>query len=101
MRRMRQRVVGVPGLLLLVTLVMVPVALAGHRHAAHAAQSVPCATCLSVLHTPAAGAPPVAHVDPVFVGIRVLEGAPAVQRTDEAPVAVGRGPPSSPVDRLA
>lgn len=101
MCRVRHRVVGLPGLLFLVALVLVPVALAGHRHAAHAAQSLPCATCLTVLHTPATSAPPPAHVDPVFAGFRVPDGALAVQSADEAPIAVGRAPPRSLLDRLA
>src|SRR5262245_53390736 len=95
MRHVRQRAAGLPGVALLVALLLVPVALTGHRHASHAAQ--PCATCLSVLHTPAASAPALAHVDPVFIGMRVCDGAPAVQSTDEAPVAVGRAPPVAPV----
>ena len=100
MRRARHRV-GLPGLVLLVALALVPVALAGHRHATHTAQASPCATCLTVLHTPATGAPPVAHVDPVFVGIRVAEGAPPVQSAEESPLPVGRAPPVAPLDRRA
>ncbi len=101
MRGTRQRGAGLPGIALLIALLLVPVALSGHRHATHGAQSVPCATCLSVLHTPAANAAPVAHVDPVFVGMRVCDGAPAAQHTGEAPLALGRAPPVAPVTHFA
>ena len=101
MRRVRQRAIGLPGLLFLVALALAPVALSGHWHAAHAARSAPCATCLTVLHAPATSAPPVAHVDPVFLGWNVCDAGSSVQCAGETPVAVGRAPPLAPVPHLA
>src|SRR3954451_13324770 len=96
--RVLSRRIGVGGLFLLVVLTLVPVALSGHRHAAHAS-TAPCATCLTLLHTPAMGAPRPAHVAPLFTGLRVVDGTPPTRFTERPLVACGRAPPALLVAR--
>jgi hypothetical protein len=93
MQHLRHRVWQRFSSLLLVALLLIPLALSGHRHVNDVAQAGSCATCLVVHHLPAASPPAVAHVAPVLVALRLPGSLPAALAGDARPVAHGRAPP--------
>jgi hypothetical protein len=81
-------------ILALIALLLVPLALRGHRHLDVGADTRLCAVCLATSHTPVLGTPaPVA----IPVLLRVESPAltyPVLQRLDR-PSRTGRAPPSA------
>jgi hypothetical protein len=97
MRGPRQQIRRPLSALLLVALLLVPLALGGHRHANEVAGANGCATCVVAHHLPAVSGPLVAHVAPLLVALRLLGTDTAALPSDAQPVALGRAPPSSSI----
>jgi hypothetical protein len=93
MRHLRHRYFRRLSSLLFVALLLVPIALSGHRHKNDATQAGRCAACIVVHHFPAASARVAAHVAPVVVALRLPGSVPAVLASDARPLALGRAPP--------
>ena len=96
MIHLRQRVIQQFGVLLTVALLLVPLALSGHRH--NAGQSSPadaCALCVAVHYSPATTTPPLPQLAPprATVATTVPSSAPLIRLCQVRPS--GRAPPQS------
>src|SRR5262245_51215213 len=93
MQTFGQRLSRRAGVIVLVALLFVPGLLRGHRHADHASPSRSCAVCLVAKHSPAASAPPLTGVTPVFTTVAARALPVIFAARDDRPAASGRAPP--------
>src|SRR2546422_1104470 len=96
MRSMRQRAVQRAGVLLLTVLLLVPLALRGHRHEGdRASTSRPCATCVAALHSPAVSPVGSALASPLFQALALATTPAAAAARPERRPHSGRAPPTT------
>lgn len=79
----------------LAALVLLPLALAGHRHDADAGDSAPkCAVCVAVRNTPAVRMTGVPQIAPPSETFAVFAHVSAAASPGDPPRPVGRAPPA-------
>jgi hypothetical protein len=81
-------------IVVLVALLLVPLALRGHRHVEHASTARPCASCVVANHSPAVSAPILAGLAPVLQGFTAAPSPDPSPACHERPAAAGRAPPA-------
>ena len=102
MAHFRQRAVQSAGALLVLALLLVPLALGGHRHSVNQVGAADaCSICVATHHSPAAGTAPLPDAAPDLLGSLVVIPLVTVPESPPPLSHSGRGPPSSHLSVVA